>query len=90
MITASISEARRNLGLLIEQARKGEEVLIIKDSRPVATIQPVDASVLELATRITDRQARRLIEMTESAPAKTFRSAVAAVRFLKTDVAGKR
>jgi len=90
MITASISEARRNLGLLIERARKGEEVLIIKDSRPVATIQPVDASDLELATRITDRQARRLIEMTESAPAKTFRSAGAAVRFLKTDVAGKR
>ncbi|HYK60392.1 MAG TPA: type II toxin-antitoxin system prevent-host-death family antitoxin [Bryobacteraceae bacterium] len=90
MITASISEARRNLGLLIERARKGEEVLIIKDSRPVATIQPVDASDLELATRITDRQARRLIEMTESAPAKTFRSAAAAVRFLKTDVAGKR
>ena len=73
MITASMSEARRNLGLLIEKARKGEEVLIIKDSRPVATIQPVDASDLELATKVTDRQARRLIEMTESAPAKTFR-----------------
>lgn len=85
-----MSEARRNLGLLIEKARKGEEVLIIKDSRPVATIQPVDASDLELATKVTDRQARRLIEMTESAPAKTFRSAAAAVRFLKKDMAGKR
>ena len=85
-----MSEARRNLGLLIEKARKGEEVLIIKDSRPVATIQPVDASDLELATKVTDRQARRLIEMTESAPAKTFRSAAASVRFLKKDMAGKR
>ena len=85
-----MSEARRNLGLLIEKARKGEEVLIIKDSRPVATIQPVDASDLELATKVTDRQARRLIEMTESAPAKTFRSATAAARFLKKDMAGKR
>lgn len=85
-----MSEARRNLGLLIEKARKGEEVLIIKDSRPVATIQPVDASDLELATKVTDRQARRLIEMTESGSAKTFRSAAAAVRFLKKDMAGKR
>ena len=85
-----MSEARRNLGLLIEKARKGEEVLIIKDSRPVATIQPVDASDLELATKVTDRQARRLMEMTESAPAKTFRSAAAAVHFLKKDMAGKR
>ena len=85
-----MSEARRNLGLLIEKARNGEEVLIIKDSRPVATIQPVDASDLELATKVTDRQARRLIEMTESASAKTFRSAAAAVRFLKKDMAGKR
>jgi prevent-host-death family protein len=89
MITASVSEARRNLGLLIEKARKGEDVLIIKDSRPVATLQPVDAEDLELATRITDRQARRFNDLAESAPTKTFRSAQAAARFLKNDMARK-
>jgi len=90
MITASISETRRKLSELIEQARKGEEVVIIKDSRPVAAIRRIDASDLELATTLTDRQARRLLEITESEPRKTFQSATAAVRFLKKDMQGKR
>ncbi|HEY7335525.1 MAG TPA: type II toxin-antitoxin system prevent-host-death family antitoxin [Bryobacteraceae bacterium] len=89
MITASVSEARRNLGMLIEKARKGEDVLIIKDSRPVATLQPIDAEDLELVTRITDRQARRFNDLAEASPAKTFRSAQAAARFLKKDMARK-
>ena len=90
MITASVSETRRKLSELIEQARRGEEVVIIKDSRPVAALRAIDASDLELATTLTDRQARRLLEMTESEPRKTFRSATAAARFLKKDMLGKR
>jgi prevent-host-death family protein len=90
MITASVSETRRKLSDLIEQARSGEEVVIIKDSRPVAELRAIDAGDLELTTRLTDRQARRLIEISESSPKKTFRSAAAAVRFLKKDTLGKR
>jgi prevent-host-death family protein len=90
MITASVSETRRKLSELIEQARNGEEVVIIKDSRPVAAIRRIDASDLELSTTLTDRQARRLIEMAESEPGRTFRSAAAAARFLKKDMSRKR
>jgi len=90
MITASVSETRRKLSELIEQARKGEEVVIIKDSRPVAAIRRIDAADLELATTMTDRQARRLSEITDSEPRKTFRSAAAAARFLKKDMSRKR
>jgi prevent-host-death family protein len=90
MITASVSETRRKLSDLIEQARKGEEVVIIKDSRPVAELGAIDARDLELATSVTDRQARRLIEIAESGPKKTFGSAAAAARFLKKDKPGKR
>ena len=90
MITASVSETRRKLSELIEQARKGEEVVIIKDSRPVAAIRRIDASDLELATTMTDRQARRLSEIIETEPRKTFQSAAAAVRFLKKDIPRKR
>jgi prevent-host-death family protein len=90
MITASVSETRRKLSELIEQARKGEEVVIIKDSRPVAAIRRIDAADLELATTLTDRQARRLLDITESERGKTFRSAAAAVRFLKKDMSSKR
>jgi len=90
MITASVSETRRKLSELIEQARKGEEVVIIKDSRPVAAIRRIDASDLELATTMTDHQARRLSEIIDSETRKTFRSAAAAARFLKKDMSGKR
>jgi prevent-host-death family protein len=48
MITQSISEARRKLSELIELARQGEDVIIIKDSKPVAALTPIDASDLEL------------------------------------------
>jgi len=89
MITASVSETRRKLSDLIEQARKGEEVVIIKDSRPVADLRAVEAADLELSTRLTDRQARRLVEIAETSPKKTFRSAAAAARFLKKDILGK-
>jgi len=89
MITASVSETRRKLSELIEQARKGEEVVIIKDSRPVAALRAIDASDMELATTMTDHQARRLSEIIDSEPRKTFQSAAAAARFLKKDMSRK-
>lgn len=89
MITASVSETRRKLSALIELARQGEEVVIIKDSRPVAALQPIDASDMELVTRISDRQAQKLDEMIASEPRKTFRSAAAAASFLKKDMSKK-
>ena len=90
MITKSVTEARRQLSALIEMARKGEEVVIIKDSRPVAALQPVDASDMELATRVSDRQARRLWEMAASEPGRAFGSAPAAVKYLKREIAKPR
>ena len=89
MITASISEARRRLSELIDRARTGEEVVIIRDSRPVAALYPIEPSDMELVTRITDPQARRLVELSQSEPRKTFRSAAAAARFLRRDMTGR-
>lgn len=90
MITKSVSETRRKLSELIELARRGEEVVIIKDSQPVAALFPIDPSDMELVTRISGHQAARLQEMIKSEPRKTFRSAAAAVRSLKRDMARKR
>jgi prevent-host-death family protein len=89
MITASVSETRRKLSELIEEARNGKEVVIIKDSRPVAAIRRIDAADLELATTLADRQARRLSEIIGTERRKTFRSAAAAARFLKKDMLAK-
>lgn len=86
MITQSISEARRKLGELIELARQGEDVVIIKDSKPVATLTPIDASDLSLI-RLEPGQARRLKAWVKSQPQKKFASMEAAVRFLKKDFA---
>lgn len=90
MVTKSITEARRDLSRLIELARKGEDVVIIKDSRPVASLRPIDASDLELVPEISDRQAARLWDMAASESGKTFRSASAAVKHLKTRAARQR
>jgi prevent-host-death family protein len=89
MITSSISETRRRLSELIDRARAGEEVVIIRDSRPVAALYPIDPSDLELATRLTDQQARRLVELSEAEARKTFRSAAAAAKFLRKDMSRK-
>jgi len=90
MITRSISEARRELGKLIEQARQGQDVVIIKDSRPVAALRPIDDSDLDLAPGITDAQYRRLVEWDRKQPGKTFASPEAAVKYLKAEFRKKR
>jgi prevent-host-death family protein len=86
MITQSISEARRKLADLIELARQGEEVVIIKDSKPVAALTPIDASDLKLV-RLTPAQARRLKAWTKAQPKKKFPAVEAAVNFLKKESA---
>ena len=90
MITKSVSEARRHLGDLIELAREGQEVVIIKDSRPAVALVPVEDSDLELATTLTDHQARRIWEMVRTEPRKTFASAEQAVKHLKKRTSGTR
>ena len=66
-------------------ARQGEDVVIIKDSKPVAALTPIDASDLALTPKLTSTQARRLERWIESQPRKTFPSAAAAVAFLKRE-----
>ena len=84
MITRSVTEARRELGALIERARNGEQVVIIKDSRPAVALTPVNDDDFELRPlKLTDRQAKKLDELIAKGPRKTFRSPEAAVRYLK-------
>jgi len=47
------------------------------------------AMVRRKRSSLTDRQARALTKIVESEPCKTFRSAAAAVRFLKKDMSGE-
>jgi prevent-host-death family protein len=83
MITATFSETRRRLGELIELAGRGEDVVIIRDNRPVAALTPVTPADLELATRITGEQAKRFHRMMDAEPKTVFKSAASAVARLK-------
>jgi prevent-host-death family protein len=90
MIRQSVSEARRKLGELIDVARAGEQVVIIRNKKPVAALCPIDASDVESIPAISDRQARRLWEMAVAEPGKSFRSGRDAVTYPKKHASGKR
>ncbi len=60
--------------------------MIIKDSKPVAALTPIDAADLEMV-RITPAQEKRLMAWMKSQPQKKFISAGAAVRYLKKEFA---
>ena len=87
MITRSISEARRELGKLIDLARQGQDVVIIKDSRPVAALRPIDDSDLDLALVLSDAQVEDLWKWSTEQPSLTFDSPEAAAKFLKKEFA---
>jgi prevent-host-death family protein len=42
MRTAGVREARQNLSALLDEVKKGREVLITEHGRPVAKLVPVD------------------------------------------------
>jgi prevent-host-death family protein len=44
MRTAGVREARQNLSALLEEVRKGREIVITERGRPVARLVPVDRS----------------------------------------------
>ncbi len=91
MITRSITETRKHLGELIELAQKGEEVVIIKDSRPVATLTPITDADLQFAPlTLTDEQAAKLHKRVDAEKGKSFPNMVAAVAHLKHEMAKKR
>ena len=83
MITASISEARRQLAHLIEQAQRGEEVVIIKDSRPVAALRAIGPEDLELKLTVSDAQARKLWSTLNDSDLVSFNDPKKAVNHLK-------
>ncbi len=60
MRAVTIKEAKARLNELVEAARRGEDVVLMKGAKHVAAIVPISAEELEVATKITDDQAARL------------------------------
>jgi len=84
MITQSISEARRKLGELIELARQGEDVVIIKDSKPVATLMPISDANLRFIP-LSSAKMQRFKARLKKDPGISFPSLEAAVRHMKKE-----
>jgi prevent-host-death family protein len=60
MQAVTIREAKAQLNALVEAAERGEQVVLMRGSRHVAQIVPLSAEDLEVAPRLSDRQAERL------------------------------
>ena len=87
MISVTIREARARLNDLVEKAIAGEEVVILKGSKHVATLVPITSADLELVPRLSDAQAGRfwtkLARDRDAGHLASFDSPEAAVSALK-------
>lgn len=83
MITATLQEAKAKLNQLVEKARSGETVVLMRGSEIVAEIRPLSADDLEVSPRLSDRQAERFWKEVEEGEGHSFATPVAAVSFLK-------
>ena len=60
MKSVTLREAKAHLNQLVEAARRGEQVVLMRGSKHVAALVPISDEELELAPRLTDEQAGRL------------------------------
>lgn len=83
MIAVTLQQAKATLNHLVEKARAGEDVVLMRGSQVVATIVPLDNSDLSIASRLTDAQAERFWNQIQDEKAATFSSPDKAAKHLK-------
>lgn len=87
MKAVTIREAKAHLNALVEQAERGEQVVLMRGSKHVAAIVPLSEEDLEIAQSLTDAQAERLWRRLElerrEGTTVVYRSAEAAVTGLR-------
>ncbi len=83
MITITLQQAKARLNNLVEKAQAGEQIVLLRGSKVVATILPITENDLEIKTRLTDRQAEKFWKEVSSTKSVSFRSAKSAAKHLK-------
>ena len=87
MKTASIRDAKAHLNALVALAEQGEDVVLMRGSKPVACIKPIGEEDLALEPTLTDAQAERfwkqIREDEKEGKFETFASFEAAARELR-------
>ena len=88
MRAVTIKEAKAHLNELIDAAARGEQVVLMRGSKHVATITPISEGDLELAPRFSEAQAEaywsNLAAERRAGDTKTFASIDAALGHLRS------
>ncbi len=84
MITATIQEAKAKLNELIQKTLEGEQVILLRGSKIIATLLPLSEKDLEISTRLTDSQAENFWQEVSSEKSKEFKTLEATENFLKS------
>ena len=69
MTTVGVFEAKNRLSALIEKARRGEDVVITRNGKPVARLIAMEARDVEKSRRA----AENILKMRESLPTDTLK-----------------
>lgn len=83
MITATLHEAKAKLNKLVEAARLGEQVVLLRGSEIVATIVPLDPADIEIASALSDQAAEKFWKEVNTSDKKVFSNPAKAVAYLK-------
>lgn len=83
MITVTLQKAKAKLNQLVEAARAGQDVVLMRGSKIVARIQPISEEDMELAPRLTETQAKRFWNEVEQERLQSFSTGLRAVQSLK-------
>lgn len=62
MVAVTLKLAKAKLNELVDRAMRGEDVVLMKGSRHVASIVPITENDLQLAPKLTDEQASRVLD----------------------------
>lgn len=84
MIAVTLQQAKATLNNLVEKARSGEDVVLMRGSKVVATIVPLDNSDLNIVSRLTDPQAARFWAQIQDEKTTTFSSPDKAIKHIKS------
>lgn len=83
MVAVTLQEAKAKLNQLVEMARAGEMVVLMRGARIVAMIRPISSDDLEVVPELMDAQAERFWEEIDKEKQKVFSSPDKAVQALK-------
>ena len=73
MICATMKDAKARLNRLVQSAESGESVVLMRGSRHVAAIIPINEDDLDLNLSLTDGQADRFWEAIETGELKELK-----------------